>query len=180
MSENIEKEIFVPIKEEVIDSLKCGDMVYITGYIYTARDAAHKLMIEALDKGEELPINLKGETIYYAGPCPAKPGFPCGPAGPTTSGRMDKFTPKLLEEGLKVMIGKGKRNDAVIESITSKHCVYLCAIGGLGALISKCIKSVEVVAYEHLGTESMKRMYVEKLPAIVAVDCKGNNVYKIN
>lgn len=170
-------EVNLPIDQEVLESLKVGDMVYLSGTLYTARDAAHKLMVEALDKGEELPFNLKGETVYYAGPCPAKPGFPCGPAGPTTSGRMDKFTPRLLNEGLKVMIGKGERNPQVIESIVDNKGIYLVAIGGLGALISQCVNKVEVVGYSHLGTESVKKMWITKLPVIVAVDSKGNNIY---
>lgn len=170
-------EVKLPISQEVLEGLKVGDMIYLSGTLYTARDAAHKLMVEALGKEEELPFNLKGETIYYAGPCPAKPGFPCGPAGPTTSGRMDKFTPRLLEEGLKVMIGKGERNPQVIQSIVDNHAVYLVAIGGLGALISQCIDKVEVVGYSHLGTESVKKMWITRLPVIVAVDSKGNNIY---
>lgn len=171
-------KISLPIAQETLENLKVGDMIYLSGTLYTARDAAHKLMVEALDKGEELPFNLKGETIYYAGPCPAKPGFACGPAGPTTSGRMDKFTPRLLNEGLKVMIGKGERNPQVIQSIVDNKSIYLVAIGGLGALISQCIDKVEVVGYSHLGTESVKKMWITNLPVIVAVDSKGNNIYK--
>ncbi|MHC1681984.1 MAG: Fe-S-containing hydro-lyase [Clostridiaceae bacterium] len=171
-------EIKLPISQEILENLKVGEMVYLSGTLYTARDAAHKLMVEALDKGEELPFNLKGETIYYAGPCPAKPGFPCGPAGPTTSGRMDKFTPRLLNEGLKVMIGKGERNQEVIQSIVDNSGIYLVAIGGLGALISQSIDKVEVIGYPHLGTESVKKMWINRLPVIVAVDSKGNNIYK--
>jgi fumarate hydratase subunit beta len=179
-SKEASKKLQLPLKDEDIEPLKCGEMIYLTGYLYTARDAAHKLMIEAMNRGDELPICITGQTIYYAGPCPAKPGFACGPAGPTTSGRMDKFTPRLLDKGLKVMIGKGERNKEVIASIVKNKAVYFCAIGGLGALISKSIKSVEVVAYEYLGTESMKKMYVEDLPVIVAIDSKGNNIYNLN
>ena len=168
----------LPLKSEDIEKLNVGDMIYLSGDLYTARDAAHKLMIEALDKQEELPIPLEGETIYYAGPCPTKPGHTCGPAGPTTSGRMDKFTPRLLDLGLKVMIGKGKRSPEVIESIKKNKAVYLVAIGGLGALISKSIESVEVVGYDFLGTESVKRMKVKDFPVIVAIDSMGNNIYQ--
>jgi fumarate hydratase subunit beta len=178
-SKEVPKKLQLPLKDQDIESLNCGEMIYLTGYLYTARDAAHKLMTESMNKGEELPVDISGQTIYYAGPCPAKPGFACGPAGPTTSGRMDKFTPRLLDKGLKVMIGKGKRSKEVIDSIIKNKAVYFCAIGGLGALISKSIKSVEVVAYGHLGTESMKKMYVEDLPVIVAVDSKGDNIYDL-
>lgn len=170
-------EIKLPITQEVLETLKVGDTIYLTGHLYTARDAAHKLMAEALEKGDELPFNLDGETIYYAGPCPAKPGFPCGPAGPTTSGRMDKYTPRLLSEGLKVMIGKGERSEAVINSIKENKAIYMVAIGGLGALISKCVEKVEVIGYPHLGTESVKKMWITRLPVIVAVDSLGNNIY---
>lgn len=173
-------EIKLPISNQDIKDLKVGQMVYLTGYLYTARDAAHKLIVEALEKGEEIPFELENASIYYAGPCPAKPGFACGSAGPTTSGRMDKYTPALLQKGLKVMIGKGKRSKEVKEAIKENNAVYLCAIGGLGALISKCIKSVEVIGYEHLGTESVKKMFVEQLPAIVAVDSNGNDIYELN
>lgn len=172
-------KIKLPISNQDIKDLKIGQMVYLTGYLYTARDAAHKLIVEAIENGDMLPFELENSSIYYAGPCPAKPGFACGSAGPTTSGRMDKYTPTLLHHGLKVMIGKGKRSSEVKKAIKDNNAVYFCAIGGLGALISKCIKSVEVIGYEYLGTESVKKMFVEDLPVIVAVDSNGNDIYEL-
>jgi fumarate hydratase subunit beta len=166
------------MKEEVISDLKSGDMVSITGYIYTGRDAAHKRLIDLIDNGKELPFDIKDQIIYYVGPAPAKPGNVCGPAGPTTSYRMDPYTIPLLEMGLKGMIGKGTRSDEVIEGIKEYKCIYFAAVGGAAALISKSIKSKEVVCYEDLGTEAIHRLYVEEFPAIVVIDSYGNNLYK--
>lgn len=173
----MEKYITTPITEETVSELNAGDYVYITGTIYTARDAAHKRLFEALQKGEELPIDLKNNTLYYLGPSPARKGQVIGSAGPTTSSRMDKYTPLLLERGLKGMIGKGKRSPEVIEAMEKNHAVYFAAIGGAGALLSKCIKKAEVIAYEDLGTEAIRRLEVEKLPVIVVIDERKNNLY---
>ncbi len=173
-----EKYINTPITEEDIESLKTGDMVYITGTIYTARDAAHKRLYEAIQKNQEIPVDLKDNIIYYLGPSPAKDGQVIGSAGPTTSSRMDKYTPLMLEKGLKGMIGKGKRSEEVINSMVKNKAVYFAAIGGAGALLSQCIKKAEVIAYEDLGTEAIRRLEVEKLPVIVVIDSKGNNLYE--
>ena len=175
--ENVRK-INLPFTEEVIMSLKAGDTVYVSGTIYTARDAAHKRFIETLEKGEELPIPIKNQVIYYAGPCPAKPGHVVGSCGPTTSGRMDAYSPALLDLGLSAMIGKGDRSDNVVASIVKNKAVYLGAIGGAGALISGCVKEISVVAYEDLGTESVKKMVVENMPLTVVIDAFGNNLYR--
>ncbi len=175
----IEKYIEVPFDDEVVKNLKAGDYVYITGTVYTARDAAHKRMYEALQKGENLPIDVKNNCIYYLGPSPAREGQVIGSAGPTTSGRMDKYTPSLLDLGLKGMIGKGKRTPAVIDSMKKNCAVYFAAVGGAGALLSKCIKESEVIAYDDLGTEAIRKLKVEKLPVIVVIDCEGNNMYCI-
>lgn len=172
------KRITLPLTDEQISSLKAGDSVLLSGTMITGRDAAHKRLFELAEKGEELPVNIKGETIYYVGPAPAKPGYAVGPAGPTSSYRMDKYAPKLLDMGLKGMVGKGKRNDDVIDAIIRNHAVYFAAIGGAAALIAKSIKKTEPVCYEDLGTESVRRYYVEDFPCVVAIDCKGNNVYK--
>ena len=172
-------KINTPLTEDKIKNLKAGDSVLITGYIYTGRDAAHKRMIENLEKGEKLPINIKDETIYYLGPSPAKKGQVIGSAGPTSSYRMDAYTPSLLNLGLKGIIGKGKRSSEVINSIVDNKAVYFAAIGGAAALISKCIKSSEIVAYEDLGTEAIRRLYVEDLPVIVVIDSTGENYYEI-
>ena len=158
--------------------LKSGDYVYITGTIYVARDAAHKRMIEALQRGEKLPIDIKDSTIYYMGPSPAREGRPIGSAGPTTATRMDRYAPTLLDLGEKAMIGKGKRSREVIEAVVRNGAVYFAAVGGAGALLSKCIKSSEVVAYEDLGTEAIRKLEVENFPVIVVVDCEGNNLYE--
>ena len=171
-------EIQTPLTKEKIESLKAGDYVYITGTIYTARDAAHKRMSEALAAGEELPIDVKDQIIYYMGPTPAKEGQVIGSAGPTTASRMDKYAPKLLDLGLSGMIGKGKRSQDVIDSIVLNGAVYFAAVGGAGALLSKCIKSSEVVAYEDLGTEAIRKLEVENFPAIVVIDRMGNNLYE--
>ena len=170
-------ELQTPLTKEKIESLKSGDYVYITGTIYTARDAAHKRMSEALANGEELPIDVKDQVIYYMGPTPAKEGQVIGSAGPTTASRMDKYAPKLLDLGLSGMIGKGKRSQDVIDSIVLNGAVYFAAVGGAGALLSKCIKKSEVVAYDDLGTEAIRKLEVEKFPAIVVIDRMGNNLY---
>ena len=172
------KTIQVPLSEEDINTLKAGDSVYLSGIIYTARDAAHKRMDEALDRGGELPIDIKNQAIYYMGPSPAREGRPIGSAGPTTANRMDKYAPRLLDLGQTAMIGKGKRSQAVIDAVVRNGCVYLAAIGGAGALLSKCIKSSEVVAYEDLGTEAIRKLQVENLPVIVVIDSEGNNLYE--
>ncbi len=173
-----EKIINAPFSEEVVCKLKSGEMVYITGTIYTARDAAHKRLYESIQSGEEIPMELKNNIIYYLGPSPARKGQVIGSAGPTTSSRMDKYTPLLLKNGLKGMIGKGKRSDSVIDSMKENKAVYFAAIGGAGALLSKCIKKAEVIAYEDLGTEAIRKLYVENLPAIVVIDSEGNNLYE--
>ncbi len=176
----MDKYIKAPIDDEVVDSLKAGDYVYITGTIYTARDAAHKRMYEAINNGESIPFELKNNIIYYLGPSPAREGQVIGSAGPTTSSRMDKYTPLLLEHGLKGMIGKGKRSKEVIESMHKNNAVYFAAIGGAGALLSKCIKKAEVIAYDDLGTEAIRKLEVENLPAIVVIDNQENNMYDID
>lgn len=158
--------------------LRAGDTVSLTGTVYTARDAAHKRLITALDAGESLPFELKDAVIYYAGPTPAKPGQIIGSCGPTTSGRMDPFTPRLIENGLVCIIGKGARSKAVIEAMQKYGCVYLAAIGGAGAVIAGAVKGLEVVAYDDLGCESVKRLTVEGFPAIVAVDAAGGSLYE--
>lgn len=173
------KKITAPISKEEAKSLRAGDYVYITGTIYTARDAAHKRMYEALEKGESLPINMENNIIYYMGPSPAREGRPIGSAGPTTASRMDKYAPKLLDLGLKGMIGKGKRSQDVIDAVVRNGCVYFAAVGGAGAILSKCIKKSEVVAYDDLGTEAIRKLYVEDFPSIVVIDSEGNNLYEI-
>lgn len=174
----MDKHITAPITKEVSRLLRAGDYVYITGTIYTARDAAHKRMDEALKNGEKLPINIENQAIYYMGPSPAREGRPIGSAGPTTASRMDKYAPKLLDLGLTAMIGKGKRSPEVLEAVKRNESVYLAAVGGAGALLSKCIKSSEVVAYEDLGTEAIRKLEVEDFPVIVVADCEGNNLYE--
>jgi len=170
--------IKLPLEKKEIKKLKIGDIVYLTGYLYTARDAAHKRLINLIKENKKLPINIKNETIYYVGPSPEKPGQVIGAAGPTTSYRMDPYTPKLLEMGLKGMIGKGKRSKEVVEYIKKYKSVYFAAIGGAAAYISKCIKQKEFIAYEDLGPEAILRLYVENFPVVVAVDSKGNDIYK--
>lgn len=174
----MEKYIKTPITKEIAESLTAGDYVYLTGTIYTARDAAHKRMYESLKNGDRLPIDIKNKTIYYMGPSPARDGRPIGSAGPTTASRMDKYAPTLLDLGLSAMIGKGKRNKEVLDAVIRNKSVYLAAIGGAGALLSKCIKASEVVAYEDLGTEAIRKLEVENFPIIVVADCKGNNLYE--
>lgn len=174
----MDRYIKVPIAKEDAKILKAGDYVYITGIIYTARDAAHKRMYEILQKGGELPMNIKEQVIYYMGPSPARKGHPIGSAGPTTASRMDKYTPQLLDLGLGAMIGKGKRSPSVVDAIIRNGAVYFAAVGGAGALLSKCIKKSEVIAYEDLGTEAIRRLEVENFPAIVVIDSKGQNLYE--
>lgn len=172
------KKITLPITQDDINSLKAGDSVLLTGTILTGRDAAHKRLFELIEQGKELPVDIKGEIIYYVGPAPAKKGYAVGPAGPTSSYRMDKYTPSLLDLGLKGMIGKGARSKEVIDSIVKNKCVYFAAIGGAAALIAKSIKSEELLCYEDLGTEAIRRYTIEDFPCIVAVDCEGGNVYE--
>jgi len=167
-----------PLDEETIKKLKAGDQVFITGVIYTARDAAHKRMVEALDKGEKLPLDLTNQTIYYMGPSPARPGQAIGSAGPTTSGRMDSYAPRLMAAGLKGMIGKGNRSQAVRDAMKEYKAVYLAAIGGAGALISKSIKKAETIAYKDLGAEAIRRLEVENFPATVIDDIYGGDMYE--
>lgn len=174
----MDRYIKAPLSIEEISDLKAGDYVYITGTIYTARDAAHKRMYEALQKGEPLPIEMKNNVIYYMGPSPAREGRPIGSAGPTTSSRMDKYAPALLDLGLAGMIGKGKRNEQVKEAIVRNQAVYFAAVGGAGALLSKAITSSEVVAYDDLGTEAIRKLEVKDFPAIVVMDKDGNNLYE--
>ena len=172
------KKITLPITDEDIKDLKAGDSVLLTGSILTGRDAAHKRLYELIEQDKPLPVDIKGELIYYVGPAPAKPGYAVGPAGPTSSYRMDKYAPSLLDLGLKGMIGKGARNQDVIDSIVKNKCVYFVAIGGAAALIAKSIKSEELLCYEDLGTEAIRRYTVEDFPCIVAIDSEGNNVYE--
>ena len=172
------RQIQSPLTSAEAASLKAGDYVYITGTIYTARDAAHKRMQEALEKGESLPIPLKNQMIYYMGPSPARKGRPIGSAGPTTAGRMDRYTPALLDLGLKGMIGKGKRTQEVKDAIVRNKAVYFAAVGGAGALLSKCIQNSEVVAYEDLGTEAVRKLEVKDFPVIVVIDSAGRDLYE--
>ena len=174
----MDKHITAPITKEVSKSLHAGDYVYITGTIYTARDAAHKRMYEILGEGKSLPINIENQVIYYMGPSPAREGRPIGSAGPTTASRMDKYAPQLLDLGLGAMIGKGKRSQEVIDAVIRNDSVYFAAVGGAGALLSKCITSSEVVAYDDLGTEAIRRRTVENFPVIVVIDSEGSNLYE--
>lgn len=170
--------ITTPLTDETVKSLKAGDTVLITGDIYTARDAAHKRLIQLIEKGEQLPLDLNGKIVYYVGPAPAKPGQASGSAGPTTSSRVDKYTPPLLNLGLKGMIGKGLRSKDVIDSMKSNKAVYFGATGGAAALIAKSIKKVEMIAYEDLGAEALQKMVVVDFPVTVVIDCYGNNLYE--
>ncbi len=174
----MERHLNIPLTDDEIISLRSGDMLYLTGTIYTARDAAHKRMYETLQAGGELPYDIEGSFVYYLGPTPARPGQVIGSAGPTTSSRMDKYTPLLLEKGLKGMIGKGKRSPEVLKAIQENGAVYCAAIGGLGALLSKRIVESEVIAYDDLGTEAIRKMKVEDLPVVVIIDTEGNNLYE--
>ena len=174
----MDKYINTPITEEVTSDLKSGDYVYITGTVYAARDAAHKRMIEAIQQGGGLPFDIKDAAIYYMGPSPAREGRPIGSAGPTTAGRMDKYAPVLLDLGQKAMIGKGKRTKEVIDAIIRNHAVYFAAVGGAGALLSKCIVKSETVCYEDLGAEAVLKLEVKNFPVIVVIDKNGNNLYE--
>jgi len=172
------KKVTLPLTDETLKELKAGDNVLLNGIIYVGRDAAHKRLVEALDQGKPLPFDIKGQTIYYMGPSPAKPGQPIGSAGPTTSGRMDSYSPRLMAEGLKGMIGKGMRSQAVKDAIKQYKAVYFAAIGGAGALISKSIKKSEVIAYEELGAEAVRRLEVEDFPVTVINDMYGGDLYQ--
>jgi fumarate hydratase subunit beta len=172
------KYISAPLNPEETAGLRAGDYVYLTGTIYTARDAAHKRMYEALQKGETLPMEMKGNVIYYMGPSPAREGRPIGSAGPTTASRMDKYAPALLDMGLMGMIGKGKRSEEVKEAIVRNGAVYFAAVGGAGALLSRSIVESEVIAYDDLGTEAIRKLKVENFPVIVVIDSVGNNLYE--
>lgn len=174
----MEQHIQAPISAEDARKLRAGDYVYLTGTIYTARDAAHKRMQESLERGESLPLDMVNNVIYYMGPSPAREGRPIGSAGPTTASRMDRYAPKLLDMGLTGMIGKGKRSDAVKEAIVRNGAVYFAAVGGAGALLSKSILSSEVLAYEDLGTEAIRKLEVKDFPVIVVIDSEGNNLYE--
>ena len=176
MSDN--RYMKAPMTKEEAASLRAGDYIYLSGTIYTARDAAHARMYEALMENRELPIDLKDNILYYLGPSPARPGKVIGSAGPTTSSRMDKYTPAMLKQGMTGMIGKGKRSEEVIRAIQEEGAVYMAAIGGAGALLSKCIKNSEIVAYEDLGTEAVRKLTVEDLPVVVVIDAEGNNLYE--
>ncbi len=176
----MDREIQAPITREIAKELRAGDMVYITGTVYTARDAAHKRMSEALAEGKDLPFDIKGNVIYYMGPSPAREGRPIGSAGPTTASRMDKYAPQLLDLGLVGMIGKGRRSPEVIEAMKRNGAVYFAAIGGAGALLSKAIVESEVIAYDDLGTEAIRKLKVSRFPAIVVIDSLGNNLYEGN
>ena len=173
----MEKHLTLPLSKEDAQNLRAGDYVYLSGEMFTARDAAHKRMDEALNENKTLPINIEGITIYYMGPSPAREGRPIGSAGPTTAGRMDKYTPRLLDMGLRCMIGKGKRTPEVKEAIVRNKAVYFAAVGGAGALLSKAITSSEVVAYDDLGTEAIRKLTVKDFPVIVVIDSLGNNLY---
>ena len=173
----MDKKINLPITAEIAKDLKAGDYVYLTGEMYVARDAAHKRLMELIEKGHKLPIELEDATIYYMGPSPAREGRPIGSAGPTTASRMDKYAPTLLDLGLKAMIGKGKRPPEVLEAIKRNNAVYFAAIGGAGTLLSKCIVESEIVCYEDLGAEAIRKIKVVDFPVIVVGDCHGNNLY---
>ena len=175
---DMERHLNVPFSKDDINDFEIGDVVYLSGVIYSARDAAHKRMIEAYENGEPFPFDIKNQTVYYLGPTPARPGAIIGSAGPTTSGRMDKYTPTLLDNGLIGMIGKGRRSEGVIDSIKRNKCIYFAAVGGAGALLSKCIKASEVIAYDDLGPEAIRKLTVENLPVIVVIDSDGRNLYE--
>lgn len=174
----MEKKITTPLTKDKREELRAGDSVLISGIIYTARDAAHERLVRNFKENGNFPIDLKDTVIYYAGPCPAKPGEVIGSCGPTTAGRMDAYAPVLLDNGLAAMIGKGVRNKDVIDAMKRNKCVYFGAVGGAGALIAECIKKSEVIAYDDLGTEAIRKLTVEDFPAVVLVDCEGNDLYK--
>jgi len=173
------KRLTLPLTAEEAAELRAGDLLLLTGFLYTARDSAHRKMMAALEQGEDLPVDWQGQTIYYAGPCPGRPGQPTGSAGPTTSGRMDSCTPRMLELGLRTMIGKGSRSAAVVSAIRKHRAVYLGATGGAGALLAQCIRKAEIVAYPELGTEAIRRLEVVDFPAVVLIDSQGGNLYEI-
>jgi len=172
------KEIFTPITDETIKSLCMGDMVYLSGRIYTARDAAHKKLSLLIESGQTLPFDFSGQAVFYAGPAPARPGKPIGSVGPTTAGRMDLYAPLLISKGLKVMIGKGLRTQEVTDAIVKHSGIYFAATGGVAALMAKCVKSANLIAFEELGTEAVRELAVEKLPLVVAIDSQGRNLYE--
>ena len=174
----MDKQITFPMTKDEAKTLKAGDYVMISGILYTARDAAHKRMQETLQEGKKLPFSIQDQAIYYMGPSPAREGRCIGSAGPTTASRMDKYAPKLLDLGLRAMIGKGKRTEEVKKAMIRNSCVYLAAVGGAGALLSKCITSSEVIAYDDLGTEAIRKLTVENFPAVVVIDSQGNNLYE--
>ena len=174
----MQKKITLPLTDEILKDLKAGDNVLLNGVIYVARDAAHKRMVEALEKGQDLPFDIQGQTVYFMGPSPAKPGQAIGSAGPTTSGRMDSYSPRLIAAGLKGMIGKGNRSQAVKDAMKKYKAVYFAAIGGAGALISKSIKKAEVIAYDELGAEAVRRLEVEDFPVTVINDIYGGDLYQ--
>ncbi len=174
----MDKKINLPITEEISESLHIGDFCYLTGDMYVARDAAHKRLMELIEKGEALPIELDGATIYYMGPSPAREGRPIGSAGPTTASRMDKYAPTFLDLGLKAMVGKGKRTKEVLDAVVRNKATYFAAIGGAGALLSERIKASEIVCYEDLGAEAIRKIHVEDFPVIVVADCHGGNLYE--
>lgn len=175
----MEHRITLPLTAELAQTLHAGDTVYLTGTVYTARDAGHKRMCEALGRGEKLPFDPKDATIYYVGPTPAKPGQTIGSAGPTTAGRMDAYAPTMMSIGARGMIGKGARLPEVVEAMKQYRGVYFGAIGGAGALLAKCIKKCELIAYEDLGAEALRRLYVEDMPLVVIIDCEGNDLYQL-
>jgi fumarate hydratase subunit beta len=168
-----------PFTDDKIKSLKAGDMVYISGTVYTGRDAAHKRLAEMIERGEKMPFDFEGQAIYYAGPCPAKPGKPIGSVGPTTGGRMDAYSPLLIQKGLRVMIGKGSRSKEVIDALKEHTGVYFAAIGGAAALMARCVVNSEVIAFDELGTEAIRKLQVDQLPVIVAIDSEGNDSYEL-
>lgn len=172
------KHVTLPLTDSAIETLRAGDSVLLSGDLLTGRDAAHKRLYELLEKGEPLPVDLKGQVIYYVGPAPASPGHVVGPAGPTSSYRMDAYTPALLDLGMKGMVGKGARSPAVVEAIKRNHAVYFAAIGGAAALIARSIKEEAVLCYKDLGTEAVRRYRVDQFPAVVVIDCLGNNLYE--
>lgn len=174
----MKRHVTVPLTDEMAASLHAGDYIYLTGTIYTARDAAHKRMCEGLERNEKLPMEVRGNVIYYMGPSPARDGRVIGSAGPTTASRMDKYTPVLLDMGLKGMIGKGRRNQEVKEAVTRNGAVYFAAVGGAGALLSRAIVRSEIIAYDDLGTEAIRRMEVKDFPVIVVMDAQGNDLYE--
>ena len=172
------RELAVPFTDETISALEMADMVYLSGKIYTARDAAHKKLAELIEAGKPLPFDFNGQAVFYAGPAPAKPGCPIGSVGPTTAGRMDLYSPLLISKGLKVMIGKGLRSREVTDAIVKYHGLYFAAIGGVAALMAKCVKSARVIAFDELGTEAVRELTVENLPLVVAIDSRGRNLYE--